>query len=265
MSEPSVVTSTEPAATRPWLLRGWGLAILAAVVYTALMTVNWLVTPYDYTTETAALVRASIPLLVVMVLVMLLLVRLTGVRVQGRGGRLDAIAWIGTILILLGSLQLVVSLLGGTAGVDWPLVGAVLVGCLLIGFGEELAYRGLALGGLGQVVSVPVAVVLSALLFSALHSINVLAGQSVGQTGFQLFYTFFMGLALGWIYIGSGRNLVLVALLHGLWDFQGIATALLPSPVYFSAIPGIALWVLGIVATVIGFRRYRGVRLDDLV
>jgi membrane protease YdiL (CAAX protease family) len=197
------------------------LAVLAAVVYTAGMAVAWKITHYDYEAEAARLIRSIIPVLVVLVALMLLTIRLTGLDVFG------APVWNWKVLV--GFAPPVIAVAGLIVAVarrkdaDWRLVAGVLLGTLLVGIGEEAAYRGIAFNGLAEHFSVPLAVLLSSVLFGLLHSVNVLAGLSRAAVVRQIVTTTLLGALIAWVYVFSGRNLVLVMAWHFLYDFSLIA------------------------------------------
>lgn len=246
-------------------LRGWALALVAAAIYTAGMAVTWVLTDYSYIDEIAQLVRQCIPYLAILVVLMLLLIRFTRTRVQGTGWPWHPVAWVGSILMAIGISQVVLTpLVGGTSGTDFGLLAAVFVGTMLVGLGEEAAYRGLVLNGLGQVVRTPVAVLVSSVLFGLLHSVNVLADVPVASMVVQVILTTFVGLALGWIYIFSNRNLVLVAVLHGLWDFAVIGNGLFPEPLALTLIASPMLTGFAVMATYFGWRKFRDVPVAEI-
>ena len=98
------------------------------------------------------------------------------------------------------------------------LLPLVLVGCLLVGFAEELATRGLLVVGLREGGSGELAVwLISSVLFSLLHAMNALFGQSGRATLAQLASTFFAGTAL-YVALMTTGTLIVGMVLHALWD-----------------------------------------------
>ena len=99
------------------------------------------------------------------------------------------------------------------------LLPLVLVGCLFVGFAEELATRGLLVVGLRQGGSGELAVwLITSVLFSLLHAMNALFGQSVQATLTQLATAFFAGTAL-YVTLMTTGTLIVGMVLHALWDF----------------------------------------------
>jgi membrane protease YdiL (CAAX protease family) len=99
------------------------------------------------------------------------------------------------------------------------LLPLVLAGCLLVGFAEELATRGLLVVGLREGGSGELAVwLISSALFSLLHAMNALFGQSVRATAAQLASSFVAGTAL-YITLMTTGTLIVGMVLHALWDF----------------------------------------------
>lgn len=74
-------------------------------------------------------------------------------------------------------------------------VGFQLVQMLLVGFVEETVYRGVILHALMRKGAVT-AVVVSSILFSITHILNVMSGQSLPDTLFQIAYALLIGVAL---------------------------------------------------------------------
>jgi membrane protease YdiL (CAAX protease family) len=98
------------------------------------------------------------------------------------------------------------------------LVLLVMASGLLIGFVEELLYRGIAVKMLrnGGAREWSVAA-LSSLLFAASHSVNVLSGIDVATVGATLFYTFAFGVLM-YLTMRATGFIVFAMILHGLTD-----------------------------------------------
>lgn len=212
--------------------------------------------------DIALLLREVLPWLAILVAVTLVIARLSGLRLQ-RSLRLGWISLVGAVPVALLLLVAVLRLAEGPT--DWGLVGAVAIGVLLVGIGEETAFRGIALSGLGERIPILGAVIASSILFGLLHAAN-LTVQGLGSTVVQIALTTVVGLLFAWIYIGTGGNLLLVILLHALYDFALVApqaSAAFDNPL---GLPIAAvMFVLGLLLTVLGARRYRGRRLADVL
>lgn len=243
------------------------VAVIAAIIYTAGMAVTWIITTQSYADQTAQLVRSAIPELVILVLLMVALARFTRIPLNGDLRARSPWVWLPVAGVLLMPLSATVFLALNAGATDWGLVGAVLIGTLLVGFGEEIAYRAIGITGLGQRLAIPYAVMVSAVLFGLLHSINGLAGaQNVPG---QVLQTAVMGLSFGWVYVLSGRNLPLVAVLHGLYDFGVTAGGIPDAPnqpaLGFVAFVGLVVWgAYGLVMLVVGLLKYRTRMLSDI-
>ncbi|MCH9815899.1 MAG: CPBP family intramembrane metalloprotease [Actinomycetia bacterium] len=92
------------------------------------------------------------------------------------------------------------------------------VASLLIGFCEELVYRGLVVVGLRARSSELKVWFFSTLLFSLLHAWNILLGQDLGDTVGQLVFTFVVGSGLYAARRCTGY-LIVPILLHAAWDW----------------------------------------------
>ena len=150
------------------------------------------------------------------------------------------------VAILLGTDY---STLGdkGTTFTVWLLVGA-----LLIGFGEELMFRGIAVAALrlnGR--SETTVAVCTSLLFGAAHAVNWLIDG--GGSVLQIVTTMFMGWFL-YLTRRATRGLFIPVLIHGLWDF-GLFSGNVTTPLY----AGVAAFLVvefGLIPVVI-VRRHR--------
>lgn len=118
-------------------------------------------------------------------------------------------------------------IVAGLANTDWGRLDAGLVivlfgGCALVGFGEELLNRGLALVGLRGGLSETQAWLGSCGLFALLHAFNIVVGQGVGATVKQIVFAFLVGS----VFYATRRVTGLLAvamILHGFWDFSTFA------------------------------------------
>lgn len=93
---------------------------------------------------------------------------------------------------------------------------------ILVGFVEESIYRGIMIKILLPLGILP-AILTSSILFSVTHMLNLLSGQSIGQTGLQLVYSLLIGIVLAQLFIKTGNiyPLILFHSLHNLIQFLG--------------------------------------------
>lgn len=89
--------------------------------------------------------------------------------------------------------------------------GAVILVSLLAGVGEELLFRGVVQGGLTEVWSPAIAIVIASGLFGAAHAVSF---------SYWLLATL-MGLYLGLLYHWTG-NLLIPVIVHALYDWIAI-------------------------------------------
>ncbi|WP_186434629.1 CPBP family intramembrane glutamic endopeptidase [Staphylococcus agnetis] len=91
-----------------------------------------------------------------------------------------------------------ITLLGAFTLVDNANAGLMfvlpMIDAILIGIAEEGAFRGIILGGLAQRMKPIYAVFLSAVLFAALHLLNVLGGVTLSDVLNQMLSTLLMGI-----------------------------------------------------------------------
>lgn len=139
----------------------------------------------------------------------------------------------------------------------WPddsgLLGLVVVTTLLVGFSEELMFRGIVLRGALTAGGPRRAVLTSAALFALLHGVNVLGGAPVLAVMAQVGLTFVFGFGLACIALRVNALWPLM-LFHALWDmllFMGTLFQVEFGIVVFlgiaaNALVGVALWMLGL-------------------
>ncbi len=101
---------------------------------------------------------------------------------------------------------------------QWQLFGVVGLTTLLVGVSEELMYRGIVFSAFLQDSKVK-AVLVSAVIFSLLHAVNVFGGVSFGGMWLQLFMTLIAGLFFAFIRLKID-NIVPLMIYHWIWDFS---------------------------------------------
>jgi hypothetical protein len=101
----------------------------------------------------------------------------------------------------------------GAAMILWLAIGTALVG-----FSEEITYRGLALVGFRGGYSEVKVWLFTSLLFGLLHGVNLVLGQGAVLTVRQVIFAFVLGSIFYAIRRISG-TIVVVMVLHALWDF----------------------------------------------
>ena len=126
-------------------------------------------------------------------------------------------------LIPIGWLLLVAVRLAATpwATLDATYIAVLAVAMVMVGFNEELLFRGIvATGARGTGAASEARVLLvSAAAFGLFHLPNALAGQALGATLGQVAYAFVMGCAL-YISMRLAGSILLPVALHALWDFS---------------------------------------------
>lgn len=106
------------------------------------------------------------------------------------------------------------------ASFDLSYLAILAFAMLMVGFNEELLFRGiLAYGTRGSTGwSEARAMLVSALGFGLFHLPNLLAGQALTPTLIQVTYAFFMGITL-YVSMRLSRSILLPVAMHALWDF----------------------------------------------
>ena len=93
----------------------------------------------------------------------------------------------------------------------------LVINSLAVGVSEELAFRGVALRALRGTYPVRRAVLISAIAFGAVHSLNAIVTGDLAGAVTQSIFAIGMGMWAASIRVRTG-SLSLPILLHGLWD-----------------------------------------------
>jgi uncharacterized protein len=88
---------------------------------------------------------------------------------------------------------------------------------LLVGFCEEITYRGLLLTSLRSKLSDGWVCILTSVIFGLIHGSHIMLGQDISTTISQFFFAALMGFSLYMVRRVTG-SLIWAMLLHGLWD-----------------------------------------------
>ncbi|MEL6683658.1 MAG: type II CAAX endopeptidase family protein [Pseudomonadota bacterium] len=205
-----------------------GSGILVAAIYVALVGLGTALFQ-SFTAEPASMGGALGQLLPVQFLGVLfclyVLIRFTGWapagfgRVNWGGMLWFAPAWAVLIFMAWDITQaLTPALLQGFGAFGFSML--VLV-TLCIAFGEEVVFRGVLLRGALTRLAVPVAMLLSAVAFGGLHTVNALLGQDAGDTSLQVIFALLVGFFLAPLALRIG-NLWPLIIWHWLWNIAVI-------------------------------------------
>ncbi|PRB16097.1 CPBP family intramembrane glutamic endopeptidase [Microbacterium sp. MYb62] len=217
-----------PAAMSPWKTfwekGGWWRALVLAAVYFVLYDLLSLAfTPLalqldDPTGAAAVVVYYVLPLIVGGLLLVAFITSVGWWReifgpqpIRGGGWM-----WIAIVVVLLFNILRFATIDYGDVGFD--VVATWLLAGLLIGFAEEVLTRGLVVNlarkaGYREIV----VAVISAGVFAGLHAGNLLNGQSLFATAFQLVYTFAFGILM-YLALRVTGTIIAPILLHASTD-----------------------------------------------
>ena len=90
---------------------------------------------------------------------------------------------------------------------------------LLLGFNEELIFRGITFFGLRTVYSPIIATIMAALIFGIFHYVNLFNGQEFPETSYQVLHAAAAGFMYGALRLRIGA-IWPVMLFHGFWDMS---------------------------------------------
>lgn len=125
----------------------------------------------------------------------------------------------GTYLFFIPMLILATGNLWGGFGMAYDGMGQAfaVVSMLLVGFLEEMVFRGFLFRVLLKKDPTPVAVAISAVTFGIGHIINLFSGQPSVETVVQVFFAIALGFIFTFVFYKSG-SLILCIIVHGLID-----------------------------------------------
>ncbi len=128
------------------------------------------------------------------------------------------------------------------------LLGWITLTTFLIGFSEEVLFRGILLRGAMASLTVIQAMFLSTVAFSLLHAVNVFGGLPLGAMIYQLAFTFIVGFFLAPLALRLG-NLWPLIIWHWLWDFAlfagdylGVSQPLILTGLMVQVVIALTMW-----------------------
>lgn len=132
--------------------------------------------------------------------------------VKWNGHAADYLFFLPMLILMTGNLW-------GGIGVAYNGMGQVyaVLSMLLIGFIEELIFRGLLFRALLKKDPVPAAITISAVTFGIGHLVNLLAGQGGMESLIQVFFAIAWGFLFTFVFYTSG-SLWICIIVHGLVD-----------------------------------------------
>jgi membrane protease YdiL (CAAX protease family) len=159
--------------------------------------------------------------------------------------------WIAIVAVLLFNVLRFLTIEDGSVGVD--VVATWLLAGLAIGFAEEVLTRGLVVKMMRDAGARELVVaVISAAIFAGLHAGNLLTGQDLLPTLFQLVYTFAFGICM-YLALRVTRTIVAPILLHASTDPSIFLQTLHPAEgglTALAALGNIVVVVVGLVLMV---------------
>ena len=249
--------ATRSGWTRFWDRGGWWRAVVLVVVYFVLYNgLSLLLTPLatqidDPGSAAGILVFYAAPILIGCLLLVGFAASVGWLHqlfrpqpIRGRGWM-----WIAVAVVLLFNVLHLLSFDYGAAGTQvvatWLLTG------LFIGFAEEVLTRGLVVTLLRRAGQREIVVALiSSALFAALHAGNLLTGQSLPVTLFQLVYTFAFGVCM-YLAMRVTGTIIAPILLHASTDPSIFLHTAYPVEGALSSLAGVgnpAVIVVGLIA-----------------
>ncbi|MEV8170044.1 CPBP family intramembrane glutamic endopeptidase [Microbacterium sp. NPDC077486] len=145
--------------------------------------------------------------------------------------------WIAIVAVLLFNVLRFLTIEDGSVGLD--VVATWLLAGLAIGFAEEVLTRGLVVKMMRDAGARELVVaVVSAAIFAALHAGNLLTGQDLLPTLFQLVYTFAFGICM-YLALRVTGTIIAPILLHASTDPSIFLQTLHPAEGGLTAVAGL--------------------------
>ena len=134
---------------------------------------------------------------------------------------LKGFLWILPSFLIMGffSILFLLNFKGPISRENLFLITLTGITTLLVGFSEELMFRGIMLNWSLKKYGRVKAILISSIGFSLLHSINILGGEPLGDVKAQMISTLLFGLFAGVIALKL-KNIIPLMILHFLWDFS---------------------------------------------
>lgn len=120
--------------------------------------------------------------------------------------------------IILIIITLVAFFITGDFTGKIPIVSLILVTTLLVGISEEVVFRGIVLQTFLQKGGIVTAILVSAILFSLFHAVNIFGGASISEVINQMIGVFLGGIVYACLSINL-KSFIPLIIYHCLWDF----------------------------------------------
>ena len=211
-----------------WDQGGWWKAVILAAVYYGLYRLGGIantafagpLTSQDdpYANGVSAFVSLGAPILIGCLVLLGFAVSVGWTRELFRTQTVRGSWWMWAAVIIVGGFNVLRFLSVDYAYWDLGALFAILLTGVLIGFSEELLTRGFAImllrrAGYGE----RSVMLLSSLLFAALHAGNIFSGQAPLAVAITVIYTFAFGIAM-YLALRITGNLIWPILLHASTD-----------------------------------------------
>ena len=130
-----------------------------------------------------------------------------------------------TLPLFLIPFSLLIFVLFASKNLDTVQLTRYFVTAVAVGIAEEMIFRAVIFRGLATSgSSVKKAILISALLFSSFHLLNLLAGMKLTLMPIQLMNTFMLGTVFAYIYYRT-ESILYIILLHFMWDFSSFTVS----------------------------------------
>lgn len=151
---------------------------------------------------------------------------------------------------LIVILMLILFLYTGDLTKHFSLITLVGLTTLLVGFSEELMFRGIFLTVMLEKRNVVLALFASSIAFSLLHSVNIFGGVTPIGVLLQLLLTFLFGLIFSCLAVLI-KNIIPLMIYHSIWDFVLITESLTGAKIQWVSALAIIIELIIVIPLVI--------------
>lgn len=192
------------------------IALLSAIVYIFIMGLGMTILPFlGLTYNNPEMVKVIVFAELVMSVLSIYVYKYLNLNILSKS--FEFTKWLLPFVLIL-ILIIIFSINTADFNNDFPLILLIGITTLLVGFSEEVMFRGIVLNTLIEKRSTLFSIIFSSILFSSLHIVNIFGGLDLIGVPLQLLSTFLFGLIFSCLSLLI-KNIIPLILYHFIWDF----------------------------------------------
>lgn len=231
------------------------IAVLTGVVYIMLMGIGMaIVSALGLSYSNPEMVRVIVFFEIIFTVLTFIVYK--KLKLTALSARFQFSKWLIPFIIIF-IVMLGLFLFTGSWAPHYPMITLIMLTTILVGFSEELMFRGIVLHVLLERHGVVFSIVMSAIFFALLHAVNVFAGVPIMVVPIQLLATFLFGLVFSCLAIRI-RNIIPLMVYHFVWDFVLIAQSITGAQVDTVSSIGIVIELIVVIPLMVyTVKRYK--------